>query len=109
MNLGPQQTFRALADPTRRQILMFLKKDSMTLGEIAGHFDMTRAAVKKHLVMLEVGLLITSRAEGRERIHKLQPDGLKSAIEWLGYFDQFWDERLASLKTAIESETGEKE
>ncbi|MEP0233343.1 metalloregulator ArsR/SmtB family transcription factor [Roseibium sp.] len=109
MNLGSQQTFRALADPTRRQILMFLKKDSMTLGEIAGHFDMTRAAVKKHLVMLEEGLLITSRAEGRERIHELQPAGLKSAIEWLGYFDQFWDERLASFKTAIESETGEQE
>ena len=99
-----QGAFRALADPTRRQILMHLGERDLTIGEVSERFDMTRAAVKKHLTILEEGQLISVRAVGRERFNRLEPKGLKSANEWLTYFDQFWDDKLANLAQAINDE-----
>ena len=99
-----QGAFRALADPTRRQILMHLSHKDLTIGEVSDHFDMTRAAVKKHLTILEEGQLISVRAVGRERFNRLEPKGLKSANEWLNYFNQFWDDKLSKLADAIEQE-----
>lgn len=102
-----QGAFRALADPTRRAILLFLSEKDMTIGEVAGHFEMTRPAVKKHLVILEEGNLISTRQRGREVVNRLEPDGLKQAADWLSIFDRFWDTRLAALKHAVETEEGE--
>ncbi len=103
--MGTQQdAFKALADPTRRMILMHLSSKDMTIGEVSDQFEMTRAAVKKHLNILENGELISVHKKGRERINHLETKGLKSAYEWLSYFDQFWDERLNALKNAIENE-----
>ena len=83
---------------------MFLSEREMTIGEVAGHFEMTRPAIKKHLVILEEGHLISSRQRGRERVNRLMPDGLKHAADWLNAFDRFWDTRLAALKNAVEAE-----
>ena len=101
---GPQPAFRALADPTRRDILIMLRDRAMTIAEVAENFDMTRAAVKKHLTVLSAGRLITVRAQGRERINTLNPDGMAPLRDWLGFFDAFWDDRLAALKSAIEKD-----
>jgi DNA-binding transcriptional ArsR family regulator len=97
-----QAAFRGLADPTRRAILHHLSHQDMTIADVAGRFDMTRAAVKKHLIVLEEGDLIRVSPRGRERVNRLNPDGLKVAADWLSYFDQFWDDRLSDLKSAIE-------
>ena len=105
MNQGLQSSFKALADPTRRSILMHLSNQDMTVQELTDNFDMTRAAVKKHLTILENGKLITAHRQGRDRINRLDTLGLKSVTEWLQYFDKFWDERLESLRIAIESDT----
>ncbi len=99
-----QAAFRALADPTRRDILMMLAQQDMTIAEVAENFDMTRAAVKKHLSVLSDGNLITVRPEGRARINTLNPEGLKQVFDWFGYFDAFWDDRLSRLKTSIEKD-----
>lgn len=96
-----QGAFRALADPTRRQILMHLSLGDKTIGEVCDQFEMTRAAVKKHLIILEEGKLISVEVRGRERINKLEVDGLKSAADWLNYFNQFWDAKLGALKSAV--------
>ena len=106
MNQALQDSFKALADPTRRMILMHLSTRDMTVQELTDNFDMTRAAVKKHLNILENGKLISAHRTGRDRINRLDPLGLKSVTEWLKYFDQFWDNRLESLKSAIETEKG---
>ena len=106
MNANVQDSFRALADPTRRKILMYLSTQDLTIGEVTEHFDMTRAAVKKHLNILESGNLISVRRQGRERINKLEPKGLKSVSEWLNYFDHFWDRRLTDLDNAIKADKG---
>ncbi len=98
-----QGAFRALADPTRRGILLHLSNQDMTIGEVADQFDITRAAVKKHLTILEEGDLISVRVSGRERINHLEPATLKSVSDWLGYFNRYWDDRLARLGDAIEN------
>ncbi|AXI45399.1 transcriptional regulator [Sulfitobacter sp. SK012] len=96
--------FRALADPTRREILMLLAHQDMTIAQVAENFDMTRAAVKKHLTILSDGGLIETRVDGRTRVNSLQKQGVGRVRDWFGYFDQFWDDRLSSLKSAIEKD-----
>ncbi len=97
-----QNAFRALADPTRRDIIKLLAYQDMTIGQLTNRFDMTRAAVKKHLTVLSDGGLITVETRGRERINRIEPQGMAPVLDWLSYFDQFWDERLNSLSEAIE-------
>jgi len=100
-----QAVFRALADPTRRSIIDLLGDQERTVAEVAGHFDMTRAAVKKHLIVLEEGRIIVTRQHGRERLNRLNPVALKDASDWLHRFEQFWDGRLEALRKAVENET----
>ncbi len=102
MQTEDQSVFRALADPTRRTILRDLARQDMTIAQVADNFDMTRAAVKKHLSVLSDGGLITVQARGREKINTLNPQGFAPVLDWLTFFDQFWDDRLADLKAAIE-------
>jgi DNA-binding transcriptional ArsR family regulator len=97
-----QNSFRALADPTRRQILVILREHDQSIAELAGKFDMTRAAVKKHLSVLESGQLISVQAHGRERINHFEPEGMKAVQDWLQYFDQFWDNKLSALQAAVD-------
>lgn len=99
-----QNCFRALADPTRRDIVRMLADTDMTIGQLTDQFDMTRAAVKKHLTVLSDGGLITVAPKGRERINSLNPQGMGPVLSWLEYFDSFWDDRLADLKTTIEKD-----
>ncbi len=82
MNLEIQNSFKALADPTRRSILIHLSQKDMTIGEVTDQFDMTRAAVKKHLTVLESGRLISVESNGRERINKLETKGLKTISDY---------------------------
>lgn len=104
MMSAEQGAFRALADPTRRQILMHLGSSDMTIAEVSDHFDMTRGAVRKHLTILEEGHLISVHPKGRERINRLAPEGIRAAADWLNYFNRFWDEKLSALQSAIENE-----
>lgn len=99
-----QSTFKALADPTRRQILRQLAASEMTIAQVSDNFDMTRAAVKKHLTVLSDGGLITIRPRGRERVNTLNPEGFAPVRDWLTFFEQFWDDRLSDLKSAIEQD-----
>jgi DNA-binding transcriptional ArsR family regulator len=98
-----QPVFRALADPTRRRILRDLAREPASIADVASRFEISRPAVVKHLAILKEGGLIAVAPRGRERINVLQPEGLKSAAEWLTFFDAFWDEKLAKLKHAVET------
>ena len=99
-----QLGFRALADPTRRNILQLLATNNMTIAEVAQNFDMTRAAVKKHLTILNEGNLISVQVDGRSRMNALNPDGLRQLFDWFSYFDAFWDSHLNKLKSEIEKD-----
>ncbi len=104
MTQQEQLGFRALADPTRRSILHLLCKGDMTIAQVAENFQMTRAAVKKHLTILHEGDLISVHASGRTKVNTLNINGLKQTANWFAYFDTFWDEKLATLKSEIEKD-----
>ncbi len=99
-----QNVFRAIADPTRRDILVMLSRKDMTIGEVSDQFSITRAAVKKHLRILEEGDLISVEIQGRSRINHLQTAPLKEANQWINYFSQFWDDRLEALGNALQAD-----
>ena len=100
MESDPVPAFRALADPTRRAILHLLTADSLTIAQIVDKFDISRPAIQKHLAILVQCGLVQVEKRGRERINTLNLNGFEGVTDWLAYFDQFWDARLADLKAA---------
>ena len=104
MHPQTQATFRALADQTRRGILQLLSRSEMTIGQVADAFPMTRAAVKKHLTVLKDGGLIKVIPRGRERVNRLNANGLRPVLDWISELDAAWDARLNALKSAIEKD-----
>ena len=93
--------FQVIADPSRRQILMMLSKDSMTINSLASNFEMSRPAVSKHIKVLYEGGFITIEDKGRERYCNLNEDGFKEVHEWLNYYDNFWKMKLKKLETLL--------
>lgn len=102
---GPD-IFRAIADPTRREILALLSEGAMTVGDVADRFDMTRTAVAKHLRVLSDGGLISVEARGRERLNRLNALPLRQVADWVSRFDAFWDDKLNKLKEEVEKDHG---
>ena len=81
--VGIQSTMRALSDPTRREILNLLKQDSMSAGDISGHFDMSVPAVSKHLSILKDAGLIRDRREGKYLYYELNASVLEEVLIWI--------------------------
>jgi DNA-binding transcriptional ArsR family regulator len=96
--------FHALADSTRRSILRDITRSEKTVGEIAQPYSMSLAAVSKHLDVLERASLITRERRGSCRMVRLNPDRLRTAQEWLGYYERFWTSSLDRLQSLLESE-----
>ena len=82
-SMGIQSTMRALSDPTRREILNLLKKDSMSAGDISGHFEMSVPAVSKHLSILKEAGLIRDRREGKYIYYELNASVLEEVLIWI--------------------------
>ena len=82
--------YAALADPTRRAILARLALGEATVGEIAEPFPISGPAVSRHLKVLEEAQLIARSRRGQQFVLRLNPEGLKSAQEWLDYYRAFW-------------------
>ena len=82
-SVGIQSTLRALSDPTRREILNLLKKDSMSAGDISGHFEMSVPAVSKHLSILKDAGLIRDRREGKYIYYELNASVLEEVLIWI--------------------------
>lgn len=81
-----QATMRALSDPTRRTVLNLLKKQCLSAGEIADHFDMSMPAVSKHLSVLKEAGLIRDRREGKFVFYELNASVLEEVMLWLQDF-----------------------
>ncbi|XDD45914.1 ArsR/SmtB family transcription factor [Leptospira sp. WS39.C2] len=90
-------TFSALADPTRRAILMHLAKKDQTVMELTKPFRMSQPAISKHLKILEeAGLIITTK-RAQERPRRLQTAPLKEAVGWMEKYRQMWEKRYQAL------------
>ncbi len=100
------QVFKALADPTRRQLLDRLHADNgQTLGELCEHLAMTRQAVTKHLGVLEEANLVVAVRQGREKLHYLNPAPIHEIYDrWIGKYERHRLEALAQLKRGLEEE-----
>jgi DNA-binding transcriptional ArsR family regulator len=96
--------FHALSDPTRRSILRSVSTREKTVGEIARPYRVSLAAVSKHLKVLESADLIHREKRGSFQIVRLNAQALKTAEEWLSYYEQFWNRRLDALQTYFEGE-----
>jgi DNA-binding transcriptional ArsR family regulator len=96
------RVFQALSDSTRRSILRRVARRELTVSEIAQPYELTFAAVSKHLKVLEQARLIDRRKDGSFQMISLNPEAMKSADQWLSFYHQFWAKRLETLKSLLE-------
>ncbi len=96
--------FKALADPTRRELLDRLRAENgQTLGELCERLDMSRQAVTKHLALLEAANLVATVKRGREKLHYLNPAPIGEIYDrWIGKYERARVAALADLKRALE-------
>lgn len=100
------QTFAALADPTRRALLMRLEgQDSVSVSDLARPFAMSLPAVMKHLDVLSDAGLVTRSKSGRTVTCRLNAAPMKDANEWLERYARFWTQRLDRLEQFLETQT----
>jgi DNA-binding transcriptional ArsR family regulator len=92
---------RALAEPTRREILRLVSSREVPAGEVASHFDVSRPAISQHLKVLKDAGLVSERREGTKRLYTARPEGLS---EVRAFLEEFWTDRLDALKQAAERE-----
>lgn len=90
-------TFAALADSTRRAILMRLAKGETTVMELAKPFNMSQPAVSRHLKVLEQAGLISTTVRAQERPRRLETKPLKEATAWIEKYRQMWEKRYQAL------------
>lgn len=98
------QVFAALADPTRRAILAMLLEDDMAVTDVAEPFEMSLAAISKHLGVLTAAKLISQEKRGRVKWCKLEPDALRNASVWMQGFGQFEPVNLDAFERFLEIE-----
>lgn len=103
------QVFAALADPTRRAILAMLLEDDMAVTDVADPFEMSLAAISKHLNVLTGAGLISQEKRGRVKWCKLEPEAMKAASTWMQGFGQFEPVHLDAFERFLESELPVKE
>jgi len=96
--------FAALGDPTRRMILTMLLEDDMAVTDVAEPFEMSLAAISKHLGILTRARLITQEKRGRVKWCKLDPDAMRAASVWMQGFGQFEPINLDAFERFLESE-----
>lgn len=97
MNLR-RDVFQAIADPTRRAILLLIATQSMTAGAIAANFQTSRPTVSKHLQILTACELLSQEQQGREIYYHLNPDKMKDIADFIEPFRQLWEERFNKLE-----------
>ena len=94
-------TFTALADPTRRQIIESLCQNELSFRQIAASFDISRPAVSQHLKVLRQVGIVAARADAQRRIYRINEGGLAEVDAWLQRVRGFWNERLDQLEDAL--------
>ncbi len=94
--------FASLSDPTRRDMLARVARAELSVGELVKHYDVSFAAISKHLKVMEKARLIVKRKEGKKQMVSLAPDALRSADEYLEQYRQMWQSRFDKLDALIQ-------
>ena len=93
--------FQVIADPSRRQMMQLLSRDTMTINALAENFDMSRPAVSKHIKIMYNAGFISIKDIGRERYCTLKQDGFNELQDFINYFDKFWTSKLSKLQSIL--------
>lgn len=101
MNLR-RDVFQAIADPTRRAILLLLAAQALPAGAIAAHFDTARPTVSKHLQILTECELLKQEQSGREIYYHLNPHKMKAIADFIEPFRSMWEDRFRKLETLMQ-------
>jgi DNA-binding transcriptional ArsR family regulator len=96
-----RDVFQAIADPTRRAILLLIAVQAMTPNALAEHFDSSRQAVSKHLRILTECELIRQKQQGREIYYQLEINKMKEIDKWLEQFRKIWEDRFSQLDKVL--------
>lgn len=96
--------FGSLADPTRRDILRRVARSELAVSQISADYDMSLAAVSKHLKILEQAKLVIKRRQGKRQLVRLSPQALAEAREYLGWYRQFMGEKFEELDIYLSKE-----
>ena len=96
-----RDVYQAIADPTRRQILMSLTRERKKVNDLAEQFDMTRQAVSLHVKFLQECEVISIEQEGRERYCQLEAQKLTEVADWLEPFRALWNDRLDRMDNLL--------
>jgi DNA-binding transcriptional ArsR family regulator len=102
MNLR-RDVFQAMADPTRRAILLLVASQAMTAGAIAANFDTARPTVSRHLQILTECELLQQQQNGREMYYQLNPQKIKEVADFIEPFRKLWEERFDKLETIMKN------
>lgn len=100
--------FKAIADPTRRDIFhaLVIATSALSITQISNQFDMTRQGVTKHIKILNDAGLVQMNEEGRNRFCFADPKPLKEVNKWLQFYSQFWDDSLGNLGDFLDNRNG---
>jgi DNA-binding transcriptional ArsR family regulator len=97
--------FRALADPTRRDMLRSLAEGDRSIGELAAPLRMSFAGASKHVQALERAGLLRRTVKGRNHVCSLEPAPMAEALQWLRFYERFWSGKLDALAAALAAHT----
>ena len=103
-----RDVFHAIADPTRRAILMMIVNRAMTPNALAEHFESSRQAVSKHIKVLTECELLKQEQSGREIYYHFNPKKMKEVVNWLKRFEEMWDKRFDQLDTILRKNKSKK-
>src|SRR5690606_8990559 len=106
MNLR-RDVFQAIADPSRRAILLLVATQSMTAGAIAANFDTARTTISKHLQILTECELLTQEQNGREMHYHINAKKMKEVADFIEPFRKMWDDRFNKLEAVMKSKIHE--
>ncbi|UMY64830.1 MULTISPECIES: helix-turn-helix transcriptional regulator [unclassified Flavobacterium] len=99
-----RDVFQAIADPTRRSILLLLTSQSLTAGTIASNFDTARPTVSKHLQILTECELLKQEQKGREIYYHFNPEKMKVIADYIEPFRKMWEDRFTKLEILMKSQ-----
>ena len=102
------QIFAALADPTRRDIVTRVLRDEASVSTLARHYDMSFAAVQKHIAVLERARLVTKRRRGREQLVSGDVTTIRAAAQLLGQYEEIWRGRIGRIEEILTQSPGGK-
>ncbi len=107
MNLR-RDVFQAIADPTRRAILLLVASQALTAGTIAANFDTARPTVSKHLAILTECELLKQEQSGREIYYHINAKNMKQIAEFIEPFRKMWDDRFNALESIMKAYQNKK-